>query len=84
MSPSLSAQLVALRELRRWLSRHLPEARTIEPAAQRDFYAVIVAGRRNHLTPTDASLLRELNEEEPRISIRTYDWLIDSVAKEAE
>jgi hypothetical protein len=83
-SPSLNARVIELRDLRRWIGRNLREARESIPGITTAFHGVVVAGRRQQLSHDEAESLRRYNEEISGVTIRTYDWIIDIAAEEAQ
>jgi hypothetical protein len=46
-------------------------------------HGFVVAGRRQHLSQDEVEGLRRYNHNPSRLSVRTYDWLIDIAAEQA-
>jgi hypothetical protein len=78
VAPAIVARVMELRKVRRWIASNLREARAALPAVDADFEGIVVAGRREHLSPAEQAILRDFNLEVPRIKVRTYDWLVDA------
>jgi hypothetical protein len=78
LSPAVTKRVKELKDVRRWILDHPVEADAIEPNLNPDFRGHVVCGRRDRLTSEDRETLRRLSDELPAVSVRTYDWLIDS------
>lgn len=80
-SSSLAARVTEIKAARRWIGANLTEARKRLPGIQTGVQGIVVAGRRNALSPADTEQLRAYNDELSAITIRTYDWIVDAVAE---
>jgi TIR domain len=78
LAPAIIARVTELRNVRRWIASNLREARAALPDVDADFEGIVVAGRREQLSPAEQAALRDFNQEGPRIKVRTYDWLVDA------
>jgi hypothetical protein len=78
----LEARVAELRDLRRWVGANLGQSRETLPLLSPSFRGVVVAGRRQRLTQADVARLRDYSDELSGVTVRTYDWLIDSAAEE--
>jgi hypothetical protein len=80
LTPDVASCVQDLNDVRRWMGRHLREARVVLTDISVDFDAVVVAGRRTQLDAATADALRILNDRSRGLVIRTYDWIIDAAA----
>lgn len=78
----LDSVLSRIEHARRWIARNPQAARALLPGLTPGLcHCVVVAGRRQSLSPDAISSLKQLNHELVGVTVRTYDWLIDAAAK---
>jgi hypothetical protein len=75
--PSVAKSVAELKALRQWVSRHRRKSNQQLPGISLGFDGIVVAGRRHQIPPDDAERIRRFNENQS-ITLRTYDWLVDT------
>jgi hypothetical protein len=81
LTPSLIERLRELRDVRRWIGRNLRQAREILPDVGSRLSGIVVAGRRQQFSDAERESLRRYNQQLPGLTVRTYDWLVDTAAE---
>lgn len=65
------------------LAARVGEVRRAMAAGERRVRGFVVAGRRQHVSRDGVEVLRRYNQHPSKLSVRTYDWLIDIAAEQA-
>jgi hypothetical protein len=79
----LTHALRQVRDWRDWIGEQLTYARTVLPGII-DPECWVLIGRRNSLTNRDQKALQRMNLDEIRVTIMTYDDLVDSAARQLD
>lgn len=74
---SVANSVDELQTLHQWIVQNPVEAASALPGLDLTFEGVVFAGHRDRLTPQELEYLRTFNASMDRVSIRTYQWLID-------
>jgi hypothetical protein len=68
-----------LEDLSKWINLNMAQAREIVTDIRPDFEGYIIPILRNQLDSKQKSLLKDYNNEIFGVSVRTYDWLLESI-----
>lgn len=74
---SVANSVDELQTLHQWIVQNPVEASAALPGLDHTFEGVVFAGHRDRLTAQELDYLRAFNASMDRVSIRTYQWLID-------
>ena len=75
---SIRERVADLEALRRWAPRNLATARAALADFTPQFHGYVIAGRRSMLAPKDRELVGSYNKELFGVTLRTYDWLVET------
>ncbi len=70
-----------LEAIRKWMAGNLAEARDVLDEVETGFQGMIITGRRPPPGSSVAAVLRDYNDMQMDVRVRTYDWLVDAAFK---